>query len=252
MQSQQQSLCPSLPSFELAIKQSRWLRAARTRLLRNANIHRAKQVVDLACGWGQNSAELIDRCQAEIIGIDLQQTAIEGCKRWQSQLASGRLSFVQADAHHLPLEDASQDLVFVQCGLLWMQTPENVVQESGRVLRPGGCLVAIEPDYGGLMEFPSTFETRDIWIDALIAAGADPFIGRQLPVLCQAGRFQNHVYFFDRYEPPQAEYLQFLSELPMDDKQRRVLQDIREGSRCGAASNVAHLPFWMVVAKKLS
>lgn len=241
----------SLPSLDLAMRQSQWLKPARTRLLRIAKLHRARRVVDLACGWGQNAVELAESCEAQVLGIDSHPSVIDGAQRWQQQIDSGKLSFVQADAHRLPLEDGSQDLILIQCGLLWMQKPEQVLRECRRVLKVGASLVMIEPDYGGLMEFPDTIESRSLWMDALQSAGADPLIGRKLPALCESTEFQTHVYFFDRYEPPQNEYLQFLEELPLSDEQRVSLNKIREKvARLRSSRLVVHLPFWLAVAKR--
>ncbi len=41
--------------------------------------------------------------------------------------------------------------------------------------------MAIEPDYGGMIEYPPEIAAKDIWINALTRAGADPFMGRKLP-----------------------------------------------------------------------
>jgi ubiquinone/menaquinone biosynthesis C-methylase UbiE len=252
VETKHQSPAASLPSFDLALRQSHWLKPARTRLLRAANIYRASRVVDLACGWGQNAAELVERCEAQVIGIDSQLAAIEGANRWQDQIASGRLSFLQADARALPLEDGSQDLILIQCGLLWMQQPEKVLRECHRILNSRASLVMIEPDYGGLMEYPETIEARPLWTEALRSSGADPLIGRKLPALCDAAGFETHVYFLDRYEPPQEEYLQFLDELPLSDVQRETLNGIRDTvRRLTPGRLVVHLPFWMAVAKRL-
>src|SRR5207247_10597412 len=48
------------------------------------------------------------------------------------------ISFVQADAQHLPFEDASFDRVLVNFGLLHVSDPEKACAEASRVLKSSG------------------------------------------------------------------------------------------------------------------
>ncbi len=67
----------------------------------------------------------------------------------------------------------------------------SAIKEIYRVLQPKGMLVAIEPDYGGMIEYPPEIATGDLWIAALSRAGADPCIGRKLPSILHTNRLEN-------------------------------------------------------------
>ena len=115
------------------------------------------------------------RSGGEVVALDCRQNV----------LASDPQSFAGADrvcgdALRLPFADGTFDLVFCQFTFLWIDA-RSAVKEIHRVLQPEGVLVAIEPDYGGMMEYPPEIAARDLWITALNRAGADPCIGRKLP-----------------------------------------------------------------------
>lgn len=241
----------ALPSYQLALLQSQWLKPARSRLLRMADIARAGQIVDLGCGWGQITEELADRSNGFVVGIDRCEKAIHFANNRLPANLRDRVAFVQADANHLPMDDQSIDIVFVQCGFLWMESPAAVLTECRRVLRSGGWLVALEPDFGGMMEYPKEVATRQLWVSALSDAGADPEIGRKLPSLCHEANFECSSYFLDRYEPPRGQRLALLKELNLDDAMKREILSIEGKLACCPQDQVVvHLPFWMVVARK--
>jgi SAM-dependent methyltransferase len=242
---------PALPSLELARLQAEWLSGARSRLLRSAGIHRAKRILDLGCGWGLSTVELAERSGAIVTGIDRLEHAVQFARSQLTSPLSSRVAFQLADATELPLESASIDLIFTQCSLLWMQDLRKVLAECHRLLAPMGRLVAIEPDYGGLMEWPISISTREIWLSALTCAGADPLVGRKLPVLMHEAGFQVNGYFFDRYEAPVSGRLEFLEELVSDAQQRAAIDRIRsELQKLASEDCVVHLPFWLQVATK--
>jgi ubiquinone/menaquinone biosynthesis C-methylase UbiE len=241
----------ALPSFELARLQCAWLRGARSRLLRSAGIHKARRILDLGCGWGLTTFEISERCDATVIGVDRSEQAIEFARSQLPKLAVSKVAFLLADSTCVPLEAASIDIIITQCSLMWMPDPITVLLECNRLLVPGGRVVAIEPDYGGLMEWPASITSRDIWLSALTTAGADPLMGRKLPLLLEQAGFQVSSYMLDRYEPASCEYLLFLIEIIEDAVQRKALEHIRtELERLRPGQFIVHLPFWMQVATK--
>ena len=48
--------------------------------------------------------------------------------------------YIGADAATLPLQNNSVDLIFSNCTLEWILTPEKALQEIKRILKPGGLL----------------------------------------------------------------------------------------------------------------
>ena len=115
----------------------------------------------------------------------------------------------------LPFADSAFDLIFTQLALLWINPVEQALDEIHRVMLPGGALVALEPDYGGLIEYPPEIAAREVWMNALERAGADPLTGRKLPGMLAARGFAVNVGLFDTLYAPSAARFDFLRDLPL-------------------------------------
>ena len=241
----------ALPSRELAALQHEWLSAARARILRMARIARRQQVLDLGCGWGLASQELARRGGRPVTAIDVNHDAI----RYLQQRGSERIIPVAGDAHELPFNDASFDLVFTQFAFLWFANVRQVVGEVRRVLRPGGVAVSIEPDFGGMMVYPTDIQLAQVWIEALDQNGAHPQIGRELAYeLSQAG-FHVTVRFSDQLRSFDVRSLLLLGELPLQGRLARQRDNLIEqiGGQQDAAEQtqpVVHLPLWLSLAER--
>ena len=98
----------------------------------------AQRVVDVACGSGPMSRELVHPGRT-VVGIDLSAAELG--------LAAerGPGPWLRADAHALPLADDSVDAVTSSMGLVVVRPLTEVLSEIARVLKPGGVLAAIAP-----------------------------------------------------------------------------------------------------------
>ncbi|MBL8092715.1 MAG: methyltransferase domain-containing protein [Anaerolineales bacterium] len=219
-----------LPAQHLLELQADWLAPARSRALRQAEIGRRRRVLDLGCGFGAVTEELQRRCGGIAVALDRDPAAVRAA-------AGERLLGL---AQSLPLATRSIDLLFAQFSFLWM--PMAAVAEAARVLSTDGVIVALEPDYDGLIEWPADAVTRELWLAALKRAGAEPLIGRQLPGRFAACGLRVEVELLNTLAPPVAERLDFLRELPLTDAERARLTD-------AAAATVAHLPVFIVTAR---
>lgn len=233
-----------LPCLELCIEQAAWLRGARSRLLRRAGIERRKAIVELGPGWGIVANELCRRSGQPVIAID-RRARPAGVSLHEN------VDWIVAGAEQLPLADGSADLIFAQLTFLWLNA-RLAVAEAARVLAPGGVLVAIEPDYGGMMEHPSEIATRTLWIAALQRAGANPYIGRELPDLFADAGLRVETRFPDRYQAAAAARLDLLSELRLTNEEQRQVARIRSHLQSHPERGVAYLPLWMVMGEKPS
>ncbi|WP_159996052.1 glycosyltransferase [Roseomonas sp. 18066] len=96
-----------------------------------------RDVLDIACGEGYGSALLAERA-AVVTGIDIDQaTILDAARRYPRR----NLTFVQGDGQRIPLADASIDLVVSFETIDRLDTPEGMLAELRRVLRPGGLLI---------------------------------------------------------------------------------------------------------------
>ncbi len=93
---------------------------------------------------------------------------------------------VRADGAALPLAAQSFDAVLFRFVLRHAPSPERLVSEAVRVLRPGGRLLAVDGDDGALMLAPAPpgWPTLSAALAASVRRrGADPEMGRNLRAL---------------------------------------------------------------------
>ncbi|UBF27987.1 class I SAM-dependent methyltransferase [Kovacikia minuta CCNUW1] len=95
-----------------------------------------KIVVDVGCGPGNLYATLGDRCgkPRRLIGVDVSLGALKMAKT---------LGYtpVLADAQQLPFESGFADIVMVNATLHHCDNMAKALQESARLVRPGGLLI---------------------------------------------------------------------------------------------------------------
>ena len=233
----------SLPPPDLLKLQSDWLADARARILRNAEIAKRSRVLDLGSGYGFVIPELKRRAAGPVIALDVSLRALT------SFFADTPV--VCADSAYLPFPNRSFDLVFSQNVLMWTARTGETIREVSRILSKNGTWVLFEPDYGGMMEYPSELETRHLWIQALNRAGADPVIGRKLPALLSAAGFMLRVELLPRLFFPHPARFEFLAGLPLEKDEKEELQEIKKlSTEIVASQQVAHLPYYLIIADR--
>lgn len=233
----------SLPHRGLLEKQADWLSEARARILRKALIAQRNRVLDLGSGYGTITSELNRRANGPVISLDRNFGALAS--------DSNKLNSVCADAVHLPFRSSAFDLVFSQNTFLWITDPIHCLNEIKRVLKNGGAAVFIEPDYGGLMEYPPEIELQSVWVPALQRAAADPFIGRKLVSWLAAPGWSAESELLPRVMAPSSDRFQLLDELPLTDDEKSKVESARRASEmCEKSMQVAHLPYYLIVATR--
>jgi ubiquinone/menaquinone biosynthesis C-methylase UbiE len=100
-----------------------------------------RDIVELGCGTGANTAWLAERARS-VVAVDF-SAAMLGKAR--ARLAAPHVGFLQADIRApLPLRPASADLVVIVLVLEHVQDLATVMDECARVLRPDGALFVCE------------------------------------------------------------------------------------------------------------
>ncbi len=96
-------------------------------------------VVDAGCGTGHASRALKRLYpRARVIALDIAPGMLRAAGRQRGWFR--RFDRVCADAAHLPLADASVDLLFSNLMLQWCNDPDALFAEFRRVLKPHGVL----------------------------------------------------------------------------------------------------------------
>jgi ubiquinone/menaquinone biosynthesis C-methylase UbiE len=99
-----------------------------------------KRVLETACGTGFVTRAMVARLspQTEIIATDLNQPMLDFAAQQED---TREVVWRQADAQHLPFDDASFDIVVCQFGVMFFPDRVAGYREARRVLRPGGNFV---------------------------------------------------------------------------------------------------------------
>jgi SAM-dependent methyltransferase len=147
------------------------------------SLDRVQDVLDVGCGvghWGQLLANIIPG-SARVQGVDRDPLWVEkAAERAASRGLADRFNYQRAVAEKLPFADASFDLVTCQTLLIHMPDPGAVLDEMVRVARPGGLILAVEPNnVAGALTFDSTSFNDPV--DEVVARA-------RLQLLCERGK----------------------------------------------------------------
>lgn len=159
---------------------------------------------------------------------------------------------MQAEAECLPFSAATFDLVVSENVLMWVSDLDRAVREVTRCLEPGGALVALEPDFGGMMEHPPEIALQDLWLTGLSAAGADPLVGRKIPGACERAGLHVWAELQGLPQPADGAGARLLLGLPLTASQRQRVQTTARAldARSGLWDPFVHVPYVLVVADK--
>ena len=118
-----------------------------------ARVGAGQRVLDLGCGPGALTGELVRRLGADAVAaVDPSETFVDACRRRHPgvDVRAGR-------AEGLPFEDASFDGALAQLVLHFVADPVRAASELRRVVRPGGTVAAAVWDFAEGMEMLRAF-----------------------------------------------------------------------------------------------
>ena len=136
--------------------------------------------LDVGCGTGDEVRLLAERVgpTGRAVGVDLSENLLAIARDRTSPDVGAE--FVAADAHALPFGNREFAAARVERTLLHVADPTRVMQEVARVVRVGGRVVALEPDWDTLViSSDDVTTTRDI-LDAHVTSVRHPSVGRTL------------------------------------------------------------------------
>jgi demethylmenaquinone methyltransferase/2-methoxy-6-polyprenyl-1,4-benzoquinol methylase len=120
-------------------------RVWKRRLVRRATVNPAARALDLCCGTGDVAFALARR-GLDVTGLDFSEPMLAVAGRRAASLsgAACRVRFLLGDAQQIPFPDASFDVVTVSYGLRNLASLETGLREMGRVVKPGGRVLALD------------------------------------------------------------------------------------------------------------
>ncbi|WP_248896287.1 class I SAM-dependent methyltransferase [Haloplanus halobius] len=141
------------------------------------------RVLDLAGGTGRGARAVTESAAAAGLG-SVDAVVVDASRAMLRRAAARGVASVQGDAGRLPLRDGAVDAVVLLDAFHHLPDPEAALEETARVLRPGGVLVIREFDPGTLrgrllaaseraVGFESTFRRPETTATAVDSAGLD-------------------------------------------------------------------------------
>ena len=134
--------------------------------------------LDVGCGTGDEVRLIAERVGASgrAVGVDVSGDLLAVAReRTPGHTAA---EFVRADAHALPFADGEFAAARVERTLQHVADPGGVIAQMARVVRPGGRVVAAEPDWDTLVISSGDQQTTRAILDELRASSRDPAVGR--------------------------------------------------------------------------
>ena len=142
-------------------------------------------VLDLGCGLGADAAVMAGRVAPSglAVGLDASRVMLARAAQDAADAAVGP-AFVAGDGARLPFADGVFAACRVERALQHMPFPGAALAEMARVTRPGGLVVAVEPDWGAFVVDSSlTAVARrltEFWCDSFRCGWIGRGLGRLL------------------------------------------------------------------------
>ncbi|MGD6980941.1 MULTISPECIES: class I SAM-dependent methyltransferase [Citricoccus] len=136
-----------------------WLLPLGPRLVEAAGVTSGQRVLDVGAGTG-NASLPAAATGARVTAVDLTPELLDA-GRLRAEAQGFDLEWVEADAEHLPFEDASFDVVMSSIGVMFAPHHQEAADELVRACRPGGTIALLswtpEGVVGGLFRTMKPF-----------------------------------------------------------------------------------------------
>src|SRR5919112_6586530 len=122
-----------------------WSRQLSPQLLRLAGMEMGQRALDVGCGPGALTAELVERLgSAAVAAVDPSESFVAAARERHPGV-----DVRQAGAEALPFGDGVFDVTLAQLVVHFMTDPVSGIREMARVTRRGGIVAACVWDYAG-------------------------------------------------------------------------------------------------------
>jgi ubiquinone/menaquinone biosynthesis C-methylase UbiE len=216
-------------------------------------------VLEIGCGTGAIARTIAARPgMGPVLGVDPSPILLEHARSHAGGLRN--LSFQQGDGRALDLPDQAHDVAVLHRVLSHAPTPERLLAEAARVLRPGGRLVAFDGDYATITLSTGEHDPLQVCVAAMVGAYVnDPWVVRRLPAMVRAaGLTDVRVRSHGLVQIADADYMLSIADRGADTlaTDRRIGQALADALKAEARRRVAdgsffgHIAYATVLATK--
>jgi ubiquinone/menaquinone biosynthesis C-methylase UbiE len=151
------------------------------------NLAPGNWLLDVGCGLGDDARELAALVApgGKVVAVDASEAMIAQARR-RSQASSLPVEFVAGDAHQLEFADGTFAACWSERVLQHLADPARAVAQMARVIKPGGRVVAFEPDHSTLVIDADDRATTRTIVLALADSIRSSWAGRSLFALFNA------------------------------------------------------------------
>lgn len=132
-------------------------------MARACKIGKDKKILDIGSGKGVTACYLAKKYGCNVLGIDLSERMIKyGRKIAEKKGLTEKVQFIKLDAHELPFENNTFDIVLAECATVLMDK-NKVFSEFIRVTKSGGYVGDLEMIWQKPPTKELVFEVHDVW-----------------------------------------------------------------------------------------
>lgn len=181
-----------------------------TKLWQKSKIKEAKKVLDLGCGPGFTSLDLLDYIDSEcsMTSVDISENFLKYLKnQTEKRLSNQRLTTHHSFIEKLDLPVKDFDAAFCRWLMIFVQDPNQAVQQVFKHLKPGGQFICQEYVSYDSMDLVPDFKHMRPVVDAIFKSwrdqGGDPNRGKKLPHWMEKAGFKvTHIEPIAKFSRP--------------------------------------------------
>ena len=173
-------IAPELIAYLEAVAARADIKRQHAEAARLLDVRAGERVLEVGCGLGADARDMARLVgpDGEVVAIDISAAMLAAAKERHEDGLPVR--YEHGDVTALPYDDASFDAVRIERVLQHVPEVDRAIAEIVRVLRPGGRVVVLDPDWGSLAADIDDPALAHRCTTHMLSRGVQPRIGIEL------------------------------------------------------------------------